>query len=194
MLVEKLGDTKHKSLYMKIAKNEEQELIMDALHYVTAGNLSGNLGAIFMWKLKELKQRPLLPLALRLECTEGYFKVGSITGAIRGDMPLLSAILNDYNESCAQELSFSDLPKKSDSTLDIASVPFVSLIPLLGNTLKEFDRSVRLSLFKSWSWHASNGNVMPVGQVVGKLKVSAPQLAKREYEKKYYAKKAFGYR
>jgi hypothetical protein len=184
MLTEKLNDTRHKSLYMKIAKYEEQELVMDALHYVTAGNLSGNLGAIFMWKLKELKARPLFPLTLRFECSGGYFKVGSISEAVRGDMPIIVAVLTDYSQSNVLELTFPSLIKKSENTLDIKDVPFISLITMLTSTLKDFKRAVRLSLFTEWSWHPTVNEVMPTENIQGVLKVGNPLLTKREFVEK----------
>lgn len=54
-LAEELNDTKHYSLYIKLAKITPRALLDEALTY-TKGYLNAkNKGKVFMWKLKELK-------------------------------------------------------------------------------------------------------------------------------------------
>jgi hypothetical protein len=54
-LAESLDDTKHYSLYIKLAKEYERSILEEALSY-TKGYLSArNKGRVFMWRLKELK-------------------------------------------------------------------------------------------------------------------------------------------
>ncbi len=50
-----LNDMKHKSLYIKLAKNEDRVLLQKALSYTMDYPKARNKGSIFMWKLKELK-------------------------------------------------------------------------------------------------------------------------------------------
>jgi hypothetical protein len=53
-LAEKLNDDKHKTLYIKLAKTTPRYLLDDALSFVMESNAKKK-GALFMWKLKELK-------------------------------------------------------------------------------------------------------------------------------------------
>lgn len=54
-LAESLGDTKHYSLYIKLAKTYSRALLEEALTY-TKGYLNAkNKGKVFMWRLKQLK-------------------------------------------------------------------------------------------------------------------------------------------
>lgn len=52
-LAEKLNDMKHKSLYIKLAKNLPRPLLEKALSFVSDSKVKRK-GALFMWKLKEL--------------------------------------------------------------------------------------------------------------------------------------------
>ena len=53
---EELNDYKHKSLYIKLAKTTNRALIERALSYCKdARTTTPNKGALFMWKLKQLK-------------------------------------------------------------------------------------------------------------------------------------------
>ena len=52
-LAEKLGDTRHKSLYIKFAKTIARPILDEALRFVVDAN-ARNKAALFMWKLKEL--------------------------------------------------------------------------------------------------------------------------------------------
>lgn len=58
-LAEALDDFKHKSLYIKLAKTEHRSLLEKALAF-TIDSKAQNKGALFMWKLKELKGKKLL--------------------------------------------------------------------------------------------------------------------------------------
>ena len=53
-LAETLDDYKHRSLYMKLAKTIHRSLLEEALSFV-ADSKATNKGALFMWKLKELR-------------------------------------------------------------------------------------------------------------------------------------------
>ena len=52
-LAEELNDLKHRSIYMKLAKNMPRALLEKALSYVKDADVKRK-GALFMWKLKEL--------------------------------------------------------------------------------------------------------------------------------------------
>lgn len=54
-LTEQLDDYKHKSLYMKLAKTVHRSLLEKALSFVSDSNAT-NKGALFMWKLKEIRK------------------------------------------------------------------------------------------------------------------------------------------
>lgn len=51
----KLNDVKHKSLYMRLAKNEDRGVLERALSFAIDYPKARNKAKIFMWKLKELK-------------------------------------------------------------------------------------------------------------------------------------------
>lgn len=53
-LTEALNDPKHKSLYMKLAKTTPRALLERALTFVIDSKTERK-GALFMWKLKQLK-------------------------------------------------------------------------------------------------------------------------------------------
>jgi len=52
-LAEKLGETKRKSLYIKLAKTIPRPVLEEALSFVIDSN-ARKKGALFMWKLKQL--------------------------------------------------------------------------------------------------------------------------------------------
>lgn len=54
-----LDDLKHKSLYIKLAKNEERGLLEAARRFVIDADHARSKGRLFMWKLKELKKERL---------------------------------------------------------------------------------------------------------------------------------------
>ena len=55
-LSEELNDYKHKSLYMKIAKTVHRSILEKALSFCKdARTTTPNKGALFMWKMKQLK-------------------------------------------------------------------------------------------------------------------------------------------
>ena len=53
-IAEKLDDPKHTGLYIKLAKTVHRSILEKALSFVVDSNAK-NKGALFMWKLKELK-------------------------------------------------------------------------------------------------------------------------------------------
>lgn len=55
-LAEELDDMKHKSLYIKLAKTMPRAVLEKALSFVIDSNAK-NKGALFMWKLKQLKTK-----------------------------------------------------------------------------------------------------------------------------------------
>ncbi len=57
-LCEQLDDTKHKGLYIKLAKTIHRSILEKALSFAVDSNAT-NKGALFMWKLKELKNQKL---------------------------------------------------------------------------------------------------------------------------------------
>jgi hypothetical protein len=57
-LSEELNDYKHKSLYIKLAKTNPRALLEKALTFACDSNAK-NKGALFMWKLQEIKKTAL---------------------------------------------------------------------------------------------------------------------------------------
>lgn len=53
-IAETLDDLKHRGLYIKLAKTVHRSILEKALAYVSDSNAK-NKGALFMWKLKELR-------------------------------------------------------------------------------------------------------------------------------------------
>lgn len=53
-LTEELDDYKHKSLYMKLAKENHRSILEKALSFAVDSG-ARNKGALFMWKLKQLR-------------------------------------------------------------------------------------------------------------------------------------------
>lgn len=56
-LSEQLDDYKHKSLYIKLAKETHRSILEKALTFAVDSG-ARNKGALFMWKLKHLKNDP----------------------------------------------------------------------------------------------------------------------------------------
>ena len=54
-LAESLDDMKHKSLYIKLAKTVHRSLLEKALSFAI-DSTARNKGALFMWKLQQLKK------------------------------------------------------------------------------------------------------------------------------------------
>lgn len=54
-IAEELDDHKHKSLYIKLAKTVHRSILEKALSFTVDSN-ARNKGALFMWKIKELKK------------------------------------------------------------------------------------------------------------------------------------------
>lgn len=53
-IAEELNDYKHKALYIKLAKTTHRSILEKALSFVKDAG-ARNKGALFMWKLKDLK-------------------------------------------------------------------------------------------------------------------------------------------
>jgi len=54
-LSEELDDYKHRGLYIRLAKTMHRSILEKALSFVVDSNAK-NKGALFMWKLKKLKE------------------------------------------------------------------------------------------------------------------------------------------
>ena len=54
-LAEQLDDTKHYSLYIKLAKTFPRKILDEALSYVKDYPNPKSKGKLFMWKIKQLK-------------------------------------------------------------------------------------------------------------------------------------------
>lgn len=55
-LAETLDDTKHYSLYIKLAKNESRDVLETALNFCKDYPNPKSKGKLFMWKLGQLKK------------------------------------------------------------------------------------------------------------------------------------------
>lgn len=54
-LAESLDDTKHYSLYIKLAKNYDRAMLDEALTFTKGYLAAKNKARVFMWKLKQLR-------------------------------------------------------------------------------------------------------------------------------------------
>ncbi|MBI4035802.1 hypothetical protein HY383_02550 [Candidatus Daviesbacteria bacterium] len=55
-LAESLQDTKHYSLYIKLAKEVDRKLLEEALNFTKGYYSAKSKAKIFMWRLKELRK------------------------------------------------------------------------------------------------------------------------------------------
>lgn len=55
-LAEELNDSKHRALYLRLAKNEDRSLLERAREFVISQENVTTKGRLFMWKLSELKK------------------------------------------------------------------------------------------------------------------------------------------
>lgn len=58
-LAEEFNDTKHRALYIKMAKNEDRNLLEAARLYVMGSEKATTKGKLFMWKFALLKKAKL---------------------------------------------------------------------------------------------------------------------------------------
>lgn len=56
-LAEELGDERHKSLYIKLAKEVDRKFLEQAKIFVKDASNVKSKGRLFMWKLKELRKK-----------------------------------------------------------------------------------------------------------------------------------------
>ncbi len=56
-LAETLGDTKHYSLYIKLAKETDRKVLEEALNYTKGYYAARNKAKVFMWRLKQLRTK-----------------------------------------------------------------------------------------------------------------------------------------
>ena len=55
-LAEELGDKKHRSLYIKLAKNEDRSILEEARASVLESRNAKTKGRLFMWKIGQIKK------------------------------------------------------------------------------------------------------------------------------------------
>ncbi len=55
-LAEELGDIKHRSLYIKLAREEDRKLLEIAREFVLRSENATTKGRLFMWKLTQLRK------------------------------------------------------------------------------------------------------------------------------------------
>jgi len=55
-LAEELGDKKHRSLYIKMAKTEDRNILEQARISVVSSKKAKTKGRLFMWKVKQIKK------------------------------------------------------------------------------------------------------------------------------------------
>lgn len=56
-LADELGDPKHYSLYIKLAKTHPRQILDEALSYVKDYPNAKSKGRLFMWRLKQIKNQ-----------------------------------------------------------------------------------------------------------------------------------------
>lgn len=60
-LAESLQDTKHYSLYIKLAKDINRNILEEALTFTKGYTFAKSRARVFMWRLQQLKQTGLKP-------------------------------------------------------------------------------------------------------------------------------------
>ncbi len=55
-LAESLQDTKHYSLYIKLAKEVDRKILEEALNFTKGYTSAKSKARVFMWRLKQLKE------------------------------------------------------------------------------------------------------------------------------------------
>ncbi len=60
-LADELNDSKHRTLYIKLAKTEDRALLEQARDFVLNAANATTKGRLFMWKLTQLKKEKLKP-------------------------------------------------------------------------------------------------------------------------------------
>jgi len=82
-LAEDLGDQKHRALYIKLAKEEDRNLVEMAREFVMRSENATTKGRLFMWKLSELRktrekkeEAGKLPIREKGETLPGKLKKG----------------------------------------------------------------------------------------------------------------------
>ena len=61
-MADKLDDYKHRALYIKLAKTNDRAILEKALSFCVDSNAK-NKGALFMWKLKQIKTEGKNPVS-----------------------------------------------------------------------------------------------------------------------------------
>lgn len=61
-LAEELGDQKHRTLYIKMAKNEDRNLLEEAREKALGSNTAKTKGRLFMWWVTKIKNERNLEL------------------------------------------------------------------------------------------------------------------------------------
>jgi len=56
-LADDLRDSQHRTLYIKLAKEEDRRLLDTAFSFAMDTDKKANLGKLFMWKLSELRKK-----------------------------------------------------------------------------------------------------------------------------------------
>lgn len=56
-LADSLGDPKHYSLYIKLAKELPREILEEALNFAKGYRAAHSKAKVFMWRLKQLKDQ-----------------------------------------------------------------------------------------------------------------------------------------
>ena len=81
-----LDDERHKSLYIKLAKEEPRKLLEEARTFIKDAQKVRNKAKLFMWKLKKLKEKKNLKWFLKvvynnLTSLFRFFKMNDMTAA-----------------------------------------------------------------------------------------------------------------
>ncbi|WKZ30265.1 MAG: hypothetical protein QY314_00630 [Candidatus Dojkabacteria bacterium] len=184
MLTEKLNDPRSKTLYMKLAKYEEQELIMAAYSYVIATISPGtNGGRLFMWKLKQLKESPIEPISLFLLANDDKTRanIGKVELNNRAEYLYLCAAIEEIREKYGNTISLEGT--FSDSGFYIRD----SLMFRIKNTIlgiaKEFEKTWKVDMILKIDKNTAEKLLFSENDknfLRGDIKIGPPVLTKTE--------------
>lgn len=183
-LAEKLNDQKSKTLYMKLAKYEEQELLMAAYSYVITSIGPGQQGGrLFMWKLKQLKESPVEPIPLFLLAADGKTRanIARVEIGNRAEYLYLCAAIEELREKYGLKISLQG--NKTNSGFYIRDPLMFRIKNTIVGMAKEFDKkwAVEMSIkIENTIAEALYNKENEQEFVSGDIKIGPPVLTKTE--------------
>lgn len=121
MIAEKLGDTGHIPMYMRLVKNEDRKVVMEAYRY--AVECRANKSRNFLWKLKDIKENSKVNILVEYVMEEKSIKLikkklpsvmlaerislklAYISGYKKYELPKLDTFIEELKEKYSNEFT-----------------------------------------------------------------------------------------